>query len=175
LLDERAPADQGPSGDAALAELGRRYFRSHGPATARDLSWWSCLTMAQSRQAIALAGLDEEPGPDGTAWYSLGSAEAPARNRALLLPTYDELIVAYKDLRVDLAPAPRLDWRLSPTIAIDGRTVGSWKRTLAKRSVTVEATAFTSLGRDRRAALERAVERYGAFLGLEAELDLSLA
>ena len=45
LVDDRAPSDPGPSGDAALAELARRYFRSHGPATARDFSWWSGLTL----------------------------------------------------------------------------------------------------------------------------------
>ena len=101
------------------------------------------------------------------------AAEAPARHRALLLPTYDELIVAYKDLRVDLVREPPREGLLTRTIAIDGRTVGGWKRTLAKRSVTVEATAFAPLDRDQRDALERAVARFGDFLALEARLELT--
>ncbi|MQA73125.1 MAG: winged helix DNA-binding domain-containing protein [Solirubrobacterales bacterium] len=176
LLDHRAAADSGPSGDAALAELARRYLRSHGPATARDFSWWSGLTVTQARQAIGFCGPTETVDDDGTAWFELGSVtEAPARNRALLLPTYDEMIVAYKDLRVDLVAAPPMEGMLTRTIAIDGRTVGGWKRTLSARSVTVEATVLAPLGGAQRAALERTVARFGAFLDLDAELELTVA
>ena len=35
LLDERAPRARVLAGDEALAELTRRYFASHGPATVR--------------------------------------------------------------------------------------------------------------------------------------------
>ena len=156
----------------------RRYFRSHGPATARDFSWWSGLTLTQARGAIGLCvpALERADDGDGTPWFRLGAAaEAPARHRALLLPTYDELIVAYKDLRVDLVREPPREGLLTRTIAIDGRTVGGWKRTLAKRSVTVEATAFAPLDRDQRDALERAVARFGDFLALEARLELTQA
>ena len=174
LLDDRAPAAPGPSGEAALAELARRYFRSHGPATARDFSWWSGLTLTGAREAISLVepALDTEPGDDGTPWFSLGAVERPARHRALLIPTYDELIVSYKDLRVDLVRAPPREGLLTRTIAIDGRTVGGWRRTLARDSVTVEATVFARLDREQRAELEATVGRFGEFLGLEARLEL---
>ncbi len=178
LVDDRAPSDPGPSGEAALGELAMRYFRSHAPATVRDLSWWSGLTMAQAREAIALCtpALGEEADEEGTLWYSFGgSPERPARHRALLVPTYDELIVAYKDLRVDpVREAPR-PGRLTRTIAIDGRTVGEWKRILGRDSVTVEATVSKRLTRDQREQLELAVERFGAFLERDVRLDLSLA
>jgi hypothetical protein len=52
---------------------------------------------------------------------------------------------------------------LSRPIVIDGRTVGSWKRAVAKRAVTVEATLFAELSAGDRAALEAAVERFGRF------------
>ena len=176
LLDDRAGSDPGPSGDAALAELARRYFRSHGPATARDFSWWSGLTLTRSREAISLVepALEEELDDEGEGWFSVGAGEAPARSRALLLPTYDELIVAYKDLRVDLVAQPPREGLLTRTIAIDGRTVGGWKRTLARDSVTVEATVFKRLPREQREQLELAVARFGDFLGLEGELALEL-
>jgi hypothetical protein len=176
LLDERAPADCGPEGEAALAELAKRYFRSHGPATAHDFSWWSGLTVTQAREAIAVCepALERQDDEAGTPWFSLGpTSEAPARNRALLLPTYDELIVAYKSLRVDLVAEPPREGLLTRTIAIDGRTVGGWRRTLARNSVTVEATAFAGLDAEQRGELEVTVARFGAFLGLEAELRLS--
>ncbi|HEY0636684.1 MAG TPA: crosslink repair DNA glycosylase YcaQ family protein, partial [Pseudonocardiaceae bacterium] len=47
LLAERAPDTRWPADrDEALAELAVRYFTGHGPATARDLGWWSGLTRA---------------------------------------------------------------------------------------------------------------------------------
>jgi hypothetical protein len=177
LLDERVQPAEGPSGDAALAELAKRYLRSHGPATARDLSWWSGLTLSQAREAISLCdpAPDGEGGPDGEPWYSFGAAEAKARHRALLLPTYDELIVAYRSLRVDLVREPPREGLLTRTIAIDGRTVGGWKRTLARDSVTVEATVFAPLNQTQRAELEGTVRRFGKFLELEPRLELSPA
>ena len=39
LLDERAPRSRALERDQALAELTLRYFRGHGPATARDFAW----------------------------------------------------------------------------------------------------------------------------------------
>jgi hypothetical protein len=175
LVEDRVPPGEGPSGDAALAELAKRYFRSHGPATARDFSWWSGLTLTRAREAIALCVpvLDEDAGPDGAPWYSLGAAEQPARHRAHLLPTYDELIVAYKDLRVDLVGEAPRKGLLTRTISVDGRTVGGWRRTLASRSVTVEATTFAPLAAEQRSELEATAARFGEFLGLEAKLDLA--
>ena len=172
LFDERVPAAGGPSGEAALAELAQRYFRSHGPATARDFSWWSGLTLTQARAAIELCdpALDREDDDEGTPWYAVGDAEASPRGRCLLLPTYDELIVAYQDLRVDLVAEPPREGLLTRTISIDGRTVGGWKRTLSKGAVTVEATVFAELDDAQRSALEDATARFGAFLGREARL-----
>ena len=52
LLDERVPATKPKTRDEALAELARRYFASHGPATVRDFAWWSGLTVKDAQQAI---------------------------------------------------------------------------------------------------------------------------
>ena len=43
LLEERVPAAKMTDRDEALAELTRRYFKSHGPATLQDFVWWSGL------------------------------------------------------------------------------------------------------------------------------------
>lgn len=45
LLDERAPHARRLERDEALAELTRRYYTGHGPATVRDFVWWSGLTV----------------------------------------------------------------------------------------------------------------------------------
>ena len=57
------------------------------------------------------------------------------RASAAVLPTYDVLIVAYRGPARDLVREPPREGLLTRTIAIDGRTVGGWKRTLAGGSV----------------------------------------
>src|SRR5262249_19877281 len=41
LLDEWLPGGTSLEGEEGLAEMARRYFRSHGPATVRDFAWWT--------------------------------------------------------------------------------------------------------------------------------------
>jgi hypothetical protein len=53
LLDERA---ERRTRDEALAKLTLRYFTSHGPATAKDLRWWSSLTAADVATGLELVG-----------------------------------------------------------------------------------------------------------------------
>ena len=55
LLEERVPRAKSLDRDAALAELARRYFASHGPATLRDYVWWSGLTVRDAKAGIDLA------------------------------------------------------------------------------------------------------------------------
>ncbi len=109
LVSQRAPHARKLSGDEALAELTRRYFIGHGPATVRDFSWWSGLTVAQVRQGLALVEdeLERDEDDGGAPWYA-----APTRPRAAdpagcrLIPMYDELGVAYKDQRMVLREQP---------------------------------------------------------------------
>jgi hypothetical protein len=181
LLDHRAPA--GPLEDrpreALVAELVRRYFTSHGPATVKDFTTWSSLTVAETK-----AGLDRT-GPRSSAPRTTRAAPGtprpaawrppPPTTGAYLIPMYDETIVAYRDLRVVLEqPAPR-PGLLDRAIVIDGRTVGSWRRTLSARAVRVEATLFTPLDAAAAAALDAAVARFGRFLGLAASLEMRSA
>ena len=53
LLDEWVPPAPSLAGDAALAELTRRYFVSHGPATVQDLMRWAGLTAAEAKTGLA--------------------------------------------------------------------------------------------------------------------------
>ena len=50
LLDERAPRSGNES--ATAAELARRFFMGHGPASIQDLARWSSLTLSQCRDAL---------------------------------------------------------------------------------------------------------------------------
>ena len=178
LLDLRAPAAEADNlpRERALAEVVLRYFRSHGPATVRDFAAWSSLTVADTRAGLDSEGpqLDSTQDESGTTWYSAHpESPRPPSTGALLVPMYDETIVAYQDLRVVLAHRDPAPGQIDRAVVIDGRTVGSWRRTLGRRSVLVDATLFGPLSTRQSTALDAAVERFGRFLGLPAALRTS--
>jgi len=178
LLEARAPGARDLPREEALAELTRRYFTGHGPATVRDFAWWSGLTVTDIRAALAALGdaLVCESDDDGRAWYSAPDAAAPSRpTGGYLIGMYEELGVAYKDVRMAMAAQPPRDGLMRRPIVIEGWTVGSWQRTLARRSVAVEALLFTTVSRAQTAALRAAAERLGEFLELPVTLEVRRA
>jgi hypothetical protein len=174
LLDDRAgEADEIPR-EQALAELTWRYFSSHGPATVKDFTAWSSLTTADARAGLELVDDRLEPriAADGTPWYAAPDAhEAHPAMGAFLIPMYDETVVAYRDLKVVLAHPPPREGLLRRPIVIDGRTVGSWKRSVTTRAAVIEAELFTPPGPAESAALDAVVERFGRFMELPARLE----
>ncbi len=178
LLAHRAPPVAPLDRDAALAELARRFFRSRGPATVRDLALWSGLTLADARAGVqAVAGeLECETDDDGTAWYAdPGAPWHDVVPGAFLIPTYDETVMGYQDLRIVLDRPPPRPGLLQRAIVIDGLAVGSWSRTITPREAIIDALLFRPLGREEAAALEEAVERFGRFNGLQGALRTALA
>ena len=176
LLDRRVPRSplDDLSRDVATEELVRRFFRSHGPATVKDFTAWSSLTAAETKAALErLEGqLQVEHDGTGTPWYA-GPPAGPARRdrRAFLLPTYDETIVGYQGLRTvparPLGPGP-----FERVALVDGRVVGSWRRTLGPRRVTVELTASGPVPDQDAGALGSAASRLGRFLGTDSSLEI---
>lgn len=178
LLDEWLPKGRQLEGEEALATLARRYFVSHGPATAHDFAWWTGLTLTEARLGIALVEheLARETLDGQTYWFSPAiPAIPPPSHDAYLLPPYDEFTVAYKDrsAMADPAFAGSADpfVILGPVIVMDGRIVGSWKRTLTRDAVSLAFSLSVPLSEPQRAALEQAAERYGNFLGLPVVIE----
>jgi hypothetical protein len=174
LIDDWAPDALPPMAEGvALAELARRYFTSHGPATATDFAWWAGLTLTQARAGLAAAqaGLVSEAVDGQVYWYAPGPAapESPPPF-AHFLAAYDEYVIAYKD-RGALLDRPEdaklaLDSRLSAGLALDGKIVGMWNRTLGKGQVEIQLRGFRPFSAPERGAIEAAAIRYGNFLGV---------
>ena len=61
LLDEWVRAPRRLERDEALGELALRFFRSHGPATVKDLVRWAGITVRDARAGLAVAR--PAPGP----------------------------------------------------------------------------------------------------------------
>ena len=181
LLDERVPASRTLSRDEALVELARRYFRSHGPAQIHDFVWWSGLTAAHARAAIAMlgSGLSSEV-IDGKRYWSTEGVSAGERARrsspaAYLLPLYDEYLIAYKDrsAALDAARWSRTIDRdpFGAPIVVNGRVVGGWKRSVTDKTVEVVLTPFESITRKDASAIASAAREFSRFLGRPLRLS----
>jgi hypothetical protein len=55
---------------------------------------------------------------------------------------------------------------LRPSVVFDGRVIGTWRRELTKGGVAIELDLFERPSRIEQAALARAAENFGRFLGL---------
>ena len=182
LLDERVPATKPKARDEALAELAKRYFASHGPATVRDFSWWSGMTAKEAQQAVdsVRPSLEESTISGLTHWSaddrSGGSTKSVV---AMLLPNYDEYLIAYKDRAafVDEARAANVAARVGGALAnhliIDGRLAGGWSRTIKPNGVHIEVAPYKKLTPAQSRAVANAAECYGEFLGVPAELSMT--
>jgi DNA glycosylase AlkZ-like len=182
LLEERAPQAQVLDRDEALAELTRRYFTGHGPATLQDFVWWSGLTTADARAGLdMMASSLTRDGSEGKTYWLAARAPSATQPSPLvhLLPNYDEYIVGYKDRSAAFDPRetkmenPRDSIVFNHTILIDGRVSGTWKRSFSKGQVLLEVRPFASLNRDEEAALAKAVQRYREFHSLPVILSKS--
>lgn len=172
LLEERAPAAKTWTRDEALAELTRRYFTSHGPATVHDFVWWSGLTVADTKAGLAMnkAELVEELIDGRSYWLAVSmpaTLEFPCPS-AHLLATYDEYTVAYKDRSALIDPgyADKADkstfwW----AYLLDGRIAGMWRRTFTKDAIIIDSD-LRPLTPAEQTAIQAAADRYGRFYGL---------
>ncbi len=179
LLDEWVPAPRRLERDEALGELAFRYFRSHGPATVRDLARWSGLLMTDVRRGLAVCGDRLTTLELGGVTYHLAPATleaTPAAARVLLLPGFDEYLLGYGDRTAALAPehsaavVPGSNGMFKPTIVADGEVVGTWRRTVRAREVVVEPVPFGPLPGRFREGIVEAARAYGAFLGRPARV-----
>jgi hypothetical protein len=179
LLDEWIPGKKIIPREEAIAELTNRFFSSHGPATLKDFIWWSGLTTAEARSGLEeVKTLFASQSVDGqTYWFP---REHVARRRVTqsvhLLPAFDEYLVGYKDRNaaVESAEARRAlpgGGILRATVILDGRIIGTWRRTIVKEEVAIDVDPFAPLDKSQRRGIEEVAARYGKFLGKSVTVE----
>ncbi|MGC2164666.1 MAG: crosslink repair DNA glycosylase YcaQ family protein, partial [Gallionella sp.] len=110
-----------------------------------------------------------------TYWLPQDMSDPVPKMQAALLPAFDEYLLGYKDRSAVLAKehadkiVPGGNGMFLPTMVLNGRVVGTWKRTLAKTSVNVAYAPFGKLKKTELSAFDVAAQRYGEFLGLMVE------
>ena len=100
LLDERVPKIQSKNYDEALAELTKRYFTSRSPATIKDFSTWSGLSLTDCKNGIEMTkSFFEKEFIGKEEYYFTGNIRLNKKTiqDIYLLPVYDEFIMGYKD------------------------------------------------------------------------------
>jgi hypothetical protein len=182
LVDERVPPTDPLSPDEALEAIVMRYFRSHGPATLRDFTWWCGLRMTDARRVLeSLRASSREI--DGLRYWWIESegavTDAPTEPVVHLLPVYDEYTVAYRD-RVAVPHGEPSAMVGAPkalvfhhALVIDGQVAGTWRSTAGRGALAVDVQLRRRLSRRERNALEAAVARHGRFAGTVVTLTVT--
>ncbi|MCA9611002.1 MAG: AlkZ family DNA glycosylase [Myxococcales bacterium] len=164
LLDAWVPRSRDLEGDEALFELATRYLASHAPATHRDFAWWAGIGLTRAKRAFEMVRIEAQP----------ASRRALP---ALLLPGFDEYLLGYADRSAVLDAAyvqaicPGNNGVFQPTLVIDGRIVGTWRRSVGATRARLRLSPFEALGARARSALEKEAERYGRFLGVPVAIE----
>jgi hypothetical protein len=172
LFDERVPTSAPVDRDEALLRLTRCYFRTRGPATAHDFSWWSGLSMADVRRGIDVAGRELDAVALGGRSHWLAGDVTPRRRAvAHLLPNYDEYFIGHRDRS---AIGQRLgsvqavtggNALIAHVVAVDGQLVGGWRLLREKASAVVRLQLLDRLSGPERRRVLTEVGRLARFLG----------
>jgi len=177
LLSERVPVRKILSRDESLAELAQRYFTSHGPATLKDFTWWSGLSVADATKALNLVAssficktVDSEK-----CWLKTDlPIETGKENSVHLLPAFDEYLISYRDRSAALELAHNRkavsnNGIFYPVIVINGQVAGTWKRTAQKDKVKIDTNLFTAINKKFNKLIEKEIGAYSRFINMKVE------
>jgi hypothetical protein len=176
LLEERALNMRRLVREEALALLASRYFSGHGPAQSEDFAWWSGLAAKDAREALdsIKTTLTSVKLNNKTYWHSEHTdTDLPGSPPAILLPIYDEYVIAYQD-RSDISQGKDIERMITKgnlftsVIILRGEVAGAWSKSVRNNSVEIKLTPFRQLTEREKSALQSEIERYGQFSGLTA-------
>ena len=166
------------SQDEALAKLALRYFTGHGPATLQDFMWWSGLGVNDTKKGLeAVRSQLAVEIVEGQEYFM--HPELPELKKtsakAFLLPAFDEFYLAYKNRSISLeshhhSTVASVNGIFFPTIVVDNRIVGLWKKEIKKNSILIDLKPFTELKNSHKELIAKAAKDYGQFLGMDTEL-----
>ncbi len=155
------------TGDAAAAQLVRRYLAAFGPATRQDIAQWSGLPLAtldSGLERLAVRRFEDEL---GRGLYDLPRAPLPpgdVRAPVRLLPRFDNLVLSHADRRRVLPEEYRATvirgGEVAATLLVDGVVAGTWSVERGR----VQPHPFAPLPLTARREVEDEARRLAAFL-----------
>lgn len=173
LLEDRVPKINTKTRDEALAELTLRYFTSRGPATVKDFSTWSGLTMSDCKKGLEMTGnrlAHENVGGEMHHFHEQTVSKAIESDRLYLLPIYDEMVMGYKNrdamLQFVQKHNHKMDIVFDNMIIFDGQIIGSWKRVIKTKNIEVTYNFLEKPTKKQRTAFEKCLARFEQFNAL---------
>ena len=154
--------------EKAQAELARRYLAAFGPATQRDVQWWTGWTVAATKKALASVQAQEVELDDGTAFVLPKDAAATPDpgTWVALLPTLDTTPMGWVERAWFMGDHTKLlfdrNGNIGPTVWVDGRVVGGWAQT---KSGEVVSRLLEDVGWDARRTIDAEAARIQSWLG----------
>lgn len=172
LLSERVPVRKVFSREDALAELAQRYFASHGPATLKDFTWWSGLSVADATKALNIVAPGFISETVGSEKYWLKEEYSNYKGKGYfvhLLPAFDEFLISYRDRSsvlelVHNRKAISNNGIFYPVIVMNGQVAGTWKRTIQKDKTKIELNIFAAFNTKVNFLIEEEIEAYLQYL-----------
>ncbi|HEX4685868.1 MAG TPA: winged helix DNA-binding domain-containing protein [Nocardioides sp.] len=166
LPDREVPVDP-------LSSAVRLHLASYGPASRRDVAWWSGLGLRQVDSLLDGLDLTWRDGPGGLPYADVPDA-LPRRDLpgVRLVPEFDAVLCGYdpklRDRFVRPDDHPRLwnksnGYMLAPML-VDGQIGGYWRIEGTGRERTLAVSSFTGSRKPRRAELDEPVAALSAAL-----------
>ncbi len=120
--------------EPARVDLLRRWLRTFGPGTRKDIQWWTGWTVAMVKRALAGLGPVEVELDGGATGYLLADdlepVVPPAGPWVALLPALDPTIMGWQERAWYLGEHGKrvfdTNGNAGPMIMLDGRVVGGW-------------------------------------------------
>ena len=177
LLEKRVPDKKFLTKEESLAELAKRYFTSHGPATVQDFVWWSGLTLTDARKGLEMnkSNLISVIVESETYWFSDSYSNNTKNQTVHLLPAFDELLISYRDrsTTIDNSINKKAIFNngiFRPIVVVKGQVSGIWRRLNQKNKVTIEVSLFQSQSKLTLEYIENEVNGFGHFIEKPIEL-----
>ncbi len=171
LLDERISKSTSLTREESLVRLALIYFTSHAPATMQDFSWWSGLSKGDARKAIDLTGsaLNRMVFENNTYYFTQNDLVLNTHQKSIfMLPAFDEFLVGYADRSASLAKefnrqVITVNGIFKPTIIIDGKVAGVWKRMTKPTHIVIEIIPFGKPNKQMKQNIKERFIEYGLY------------
>lgn len=176
LLDTWVKHNKISNDEEGFAILAQRYFQSHGPATLTDFTWWTGATKTEAHRGLeAVKHLFTSRFINGQEYFFSPTDTLPEldKEKALLLPAFDEYTVAYTDRSavIDTEDMKKVYYGINPNVVIGGEVVGTWKRIFKGKEVHIQILPFARFSAEEVTEITKAADHYAMFLDCEAVIE----
>lgn len=170
LFDEKVPSTQKKAREEALAELALRYFKSHGPATLQDFTWWSGLSVTDAKSGLESirSTLTSIKHKENFFWFDDRTEFIKRKTeRLVLLPAFDEFLISYKSREISIDPkhtphAFTNNGIFNPIIVHNAKVIGIWKPQF-KKEIVIKETFFMKPTEKQKQLCAKAIKEYQKF------------